>query len=130
MNYILSTYTTLNHVIQECQSTILHVVTKLPDSDYINYLEPHIPVKKSLSKLKMIILTLMRRRLNLTTSFLSYEFNVSVATVSRVFSDVIDIMYIRMKPLDVWPSRGKLRKTMPMQFRKYFGTKCAVIIDC
>lgn len=39
-------------------------------------------------------------------------------------------MYVRMKPLVFWPSRHDLRKTMPMQFRKCFGTKCAVIIDC
>ncbi|KAK6186845.1 hypothetical protein SNE40_006113 [Patella caerulea] len=35
-----------------------------------------------------------------------------------------------MKPLVVWPSRDTLRKTMPMQFRKHFGTKCVAIIDC
>ena len=43
---------------------------------------------------------------------------------------MIDVMHVRMTPLIVWPSRDALRKTMPMPFRKYFGTKCAVIIDC
>ena len=72
----------------------------------------------------------MRLRLNMAASFLSYEFNVSQSTVSRVFTDVIDVMYVRMKPLVVWPEREELRKTMPMQFRKYFGVKCVIIIDC
>lgn len=94
------------------------------------FLEPCLPVKKSMNKFKMLILTLMRLRLNVSSSFLSYGFNISLATVSRIFSDVIDVMYVRMKPLVVWPSRDELRKTMPMQFRKYFGTKCVVIIDC
>ena len=95
-----------------------------------SYLESYIPVKKSIRKFKMLILTLMRLRLNVTALFLSYEFKISVATVSRVITDVIDVMYIRMKPLVFWPSREELQKSMPMQFRKHFGTKCAVIIDC
>ncbi|XP_041347169.1 uncharacterized protein LOC121367048 [Gigantopelta aegis] len=94
------------------------------------YLEPFLPTKKSLNKFEMLILTLMRLRLNVTASFLAYEFNVSLSTVSRVLIDVIDVMFVRMKPLIIWPSRENLRKTMPIQFRKYFGTKCVVIIDC
>lgn len=39
-------------------------------------------------------------------------------------------MYIRMKPLVLWPEREDLRKNMPMQFRRQFGMKCAVVIDC
>ena len=95
-----------------------------------NYLKPCMPERKSISQFRMLILTLMRLRLNVTASFLAYEFDISSATVSRVFTDVIDIMYVRMKPLVFWPSREDLKKTMPMQFRKHFGTKCAVIIDC
>ncbi|XP_041349328.1 uncharacterized protein LOC121368655 [Gigantopelta aegis] len=87
------------------------------------YLEPFLPTKKSLNKFEMLILTLMRLRLNVTASFLAYEFNVSLSTVSRVLIDVIDVMFVRMKPLIIWPSRENLRKTMPIQFRKYFGTK-------
>lgn len=94
------------------------------------FLEPALPVKKTVNKFKMLILTLMRLRLNVSASFLAYEFNVSSATVSRIFSVVIDVMYVRMKPLVFWPSRHDIRKTMSMQFRKCFGTTCAVIIDC
>ncbi|CAC5396061.1 unnamed protein product [Mytilus coruscus] len=94
------------------------------------YLETYIPVKKSMGKFQMYILTLMRLRLNVSATFLSYEFSVSASTVSRIFFEVIDVMYIRMKPLVFWPEREELRKTMPMQFRKYFGTKYVVIIDC
>lgn len=94
------------------------------------FLSPHLPVKKSFDKFKQLILTLMRLRLNVSTSFLSYAFNISVATASRIVTDVIDVMFIRMKPLIIWPEREHLQKTMPMQFRKHFGKKCAVIIDC
>lgn len=94
------------------------------------FLCPHLPVKKSLDKFKQLMLTLMRLRLNVSTTFLSYAFNISVATASRIVTDVIDVMFIRIKPLIIWPEREHLQKTMPMQFRKHFGKKCAVIIDC
>lgn len=61
---------------------------------------------------------------------MSYEFNISPATVSRIFLKVVDVMYVRMKPFIIWPDRDELRKKMPMQFRKHFGTKCVVIVDC
>ena len=44
--------------------------------------------------------------------------------------DVISVMFVRMKPLVKWPDRAALQKTMPMQFRRHFGKKCVVIIDC
>ena len=43
---------------------------------------------------------------------------------------MINVMYTRMQPLVMWPSRESLRKTMPMEFRSIFRTKVAVIIDC
>ncbi|KAK0153000.1 hypothetical protein N1851_005335 [Merluccius polli] len=93
------------------------------------FLSPHLPVK-SLDKFKQLMLTLMRLRLNVSTTFLSYAFNISIATASRIVTDVIDVMFIHMKPLIIWPEMEHLQKTMPMQFRKHFVKKCAVIIDC
>ena len=78
----------------------------------------------------MMILTLMRLRLNLSVLFLSYEFGISQSSVSRIFSSVIDAMFARMKPFIHWPERETLQKTMPIQFRKHFGKRCCVIIDC
>ena len=74
-------------------------------------------------------MTLARLRLNLSVSQLAYQMNVSVSTISRTFSKVIDVMYVRMERFIIWPDREDLRRTMPMQFRRHFGTKCAVIID-
>ncbi|KAK0155521.1 hypothetical protein N1851_002110 [Merluccius polli] len=93
------------------------------------FLSPHLPVK-SPDTFKQLMLTLMRLRLNVSTTFLSYAFNISIATASRIVTDVIDVMFIHMKPLIIWPEMEHLQKTMPMQFRKHFVKKCAVIIDC
>ena len=94
------------------------------------YLEEYIPSRNSMSKFESLILVLVKLRLNLSNQFLAYEFNLTTATISRIFSDVLDIMFIRMKPFIMWPDRETLRKTTPMQFRKHFGTRCAAIIDC
>ena len=94
------------------------------------YLEPHLPTKHSIGKFECLGMTLARLRLNLSVSQLAYQMNVSVSTISRTFSKVIDVMYVRMERFIIWPDREDLRRTMPMQFRRHFGTKCAVIIDC
>ena len=44
--------------------------------------------------------------------------------------EMIDVMYAQMKVFINWPDRSELHKTMPMQFRKHFGKKVTVIIDC
>ena len=79
-------------------------------------------------KFKHLMLTLMRLRLNVSTTFLSYAFNISIATASRIVTDVIDVMFIRMKPLIIWPEREHLQKTMPMQFRKHFGKNVLLLL--
>ncbi|XP_067668003.1 uncharacterized protein [Haliotis asinina] len=84
----------------------------------------------SLTKFQKLIITLMRLRLNLPTLDLSYRFGVSKATISRTFNQVMDILYINLKQLVFWPDREDLRKTMPMVFRRYFGRRVSVIIDC
>lgn len=98
----------------------------------INYLEPYLQHtrKNSLDKFQQIMLVLMRLRLNLSVQFLGYYFGVSHSTASRYFLQVLNVMHTRLLPLVHWPSREDLQKTMPMEFRKYFGVKVAVIVDC
>jgi len=95
-----------------------------------NYLKEFIPVSDSLTKFQILMMTLLRFRFNLSVLFLAHEFNISQPTVSRLLNSMIDVMYYRLKRCINWPERETLVKTMPMQFRKHFGTKCAVIIDC
>ena len=71
----------------------------------------------------------MNLRLNLGDQDLAYRFGISQSTVSRYFSKVMELLYVRLSCLVCWPERGKLNKTMPMEFRKHFK-KCVVIIDC
>ena len=84
----------------------------------------------SLSKFQKLVLTLMRLRLNLPLQDLSYRFGIGIATVSRTFITTVHVMYCRMNSFVYWPTREELQTTMPMEFRKYFKLKVAIIIDC
>lgn len=97
-----------------------------------NYLSPHIPEnsKSALTKFEKLMLVLIKLRLNLSMQDLGYRFKVSTSCVSKTFQDLIHIMYVRMKCFILWPEREELQISMPMEFRKYFGVKVSVIIDC
>ena len=95
-----------------------------------SYLSPYLSTQRSLNGFQMLIMTLMKLRLNISNVFLAYLFGLSSSTVSRILTEMIDIMFIRMKPLILWPSREALWKTMPLQFQEHFALNVAVIIDC
>ena len=86
--------------------------------------------RTSLTKFQQFLLTMMRLRLNLPLCDLGYRNGVSTSTVFRVFNTWLDVFHVRLSPLIRWPSRDELWKTMPLSFRKNFGTKVTIIIDC
>ena len=95
------------------------------------YIKPSLQItgKSSLSLFQQLLVTLMRLRLNLHGQDLGYRFKVHGSTISRTFIRVIDVLFVKLKPLIIWPDRGSLRRTMPMVFRKHYPA-CVVIIDC
>ena len=97
----------------------------------VNLVGPHLKrFNIHINSFQMVVLTLMRLRLNMSIQDLAYRFDVSMSTVSRVFRGVVDVLYVRLVPLTVkWPQRDIVFKTMPMSFRRKFKN-CIVIIDC
>uniref|UniRef100_I3J851 THAP-type domain-containing protein n=1 Tax=Oreochromis niloticus TaxID=8128 RepID=I3J851_ORENI len=89
-----------------------------------------LPASKKLSHFQMLLLTLMRLRLDLPVQHLSYLFNVSHKTLSSVFADTINVLYARLGILVHWPERHCLQATMPPQFMETFGNRVAIIVDC
>lgn len=87
-----------------------------------------LPANK-LSKFSMILMFLMKIRLNLFDEDLGHRFGVHYSTVSRNFHKILDVMFVRTAHLIAWPDRDTLRKTLPSSFRRFFKN-CCVIIDC
>ena len=100
------------------------ILTKL-----FQYVKPYLGDHLSLTPFQQLMLTLMRLRLSISGVQLGYHFGIHPSTVSRIFASVIEMLYVRLKFLIVWPEREVLRKTLLMDFRKNCP-KCVVIIDC
>lgn len=64
-----------------------------------------------------ILLVLMKLSLCLDHRDLACRFGISCGSVSNIFHKWKSVMAERLKFLIKWPSRDKLRKTMPTQFR-------------
>lgn len=85
---------------------------------------------KSLTQFQVLVMILMKLRINMPFQDLAYRFGVYLSTVSRLFSSWIPIMAIRLRPMIYWPERDQLWATMPQCFQYSFGNKTTVIIDC
>jgi hypothetical protein len=83
-----------------------------------------------LTRFQELLLVLMRLRLNMTFQDLAYRFGISHSTACRIFDKWIEVLYIRLIFLIMWPTRENLRETMPTVFKQHFGNKVAVVIDC
>ena len=96
----------------------------------ITLVTPLLKDTANLSIFHQLLLSLMRIRLNLPIAFLSYLFGVHMSTISRVFTNVINILNDNLVPVCVvWPERANVLTSLPMCFRKSFKN-CMSIIDC
>ncbi|KAK9958526.1 hypothetical protein ABG768_010640, partial [Culter alburnus] len=86
--------------------------------------------KRKLTHFQMILLTLMRLRLDLPVQHLSHLFWVHRTTVSAAFQETVCVLYARLSPLVHWPDRENLMVSMPHQFVEAFGKHVAAIVDC
>ena len=71
----------------------------------------------SLTKFEQFILCLMRLRLGTSLLDIANRFQLSKSTAGRIFSDTLDVMFIRLKKIVYWPERDDLQATMPMCFQ-------------
>ena len=104
-----------------------HILSHLFDFVSSRLTETH---RSSLTKFRQLLLVLMKLRLNVSNELLAFIFDVTKYTVSRIFLHMLDVLHIMLAPLIIWPERDALRKTMPMEFRRYLDGRVVVIIDC
>ena len=109
--------------------------TGLPSFDILHnvfeHVSPFVAYKsQNLTTFPEFIMTLIKLKLDAPHQDLSYRFNVSLSTVSRIFSAWMVALDVRLAPLINWLEREDLWRTMPQCFKHSFGNKTTIIIDC
>ncbi len=87
------------------------------------------PFCSTLSAEDQILLVLMKLRLGLLHLDLAERFDVSSATVSKIYRLWVPTLATYLEQLIIWPERGVIRQSMPASFRRKFRD-CICIIDC
>ena len=82
---------------------------------------------RALSKEDELFLTPARLRLGLPLQHIANLFNISIATVSRVFTSWINLLYFVLGSINFWLPKHTIQETMPDSFRKFPSTR--VILD-
>ena len=82
---------------------------------------------RALSKEDELFLTLARLRLGLPLQQIANLFNVSIVTVSRIFTSWINLLYFVLGSINFWLPKHTIQETMPDSFRKFPSTR--VILD-
>uniref|UniRef100_UPI00358E209D uncharacterized protein isoform X1 n=1 Tax=Myxine glutinosa TaxID=7769 RepID=UPI00358E209D len=108
--------------------------TGLPNIELLDVVyemvEHQLPNMQKISKYQQLLLCLIKLRMNYVFQDIAYQLNISLSTAQRVFHATLDVLYVRLEFCVRWPDRENLRKSMPMCFRRTFGDRVSVIIDC
>ena len=85
------------------------------------------PLVLDFSRTRLIVL--MKLRLNLMLEDLSRRFEIGTGSVFRVMQRWLNVMYVRLKFLIVWPTREIIRKNVPSSIKQHYPA-CVCTIDC
>ena len=75
------------------------------------------------------LLVMMKLRLALLVDDLAFQFGVSPGNISQTVITWVKLLSKELQTLIIWPSRRKIRDTLPKCFKKLYP-KVRVIIDC
>lgn len=81
-----------------------------------------------LSPIDQFFLFMVKIRTGISNEFLAILFKVSSSTVSRIFNKITEIIYIKIKKLNIWPNKTQIKEYMPIEFIKMYPD-CRVIVD-
>ena len=112
----------------KCGDDKVKFYTGLPGIDILmttfNFVSPHSTRRSpSLSLFQEFIMVLMKLRLNVPLQDLAHRFDISLSTVSRIFSAWMTVMDVRLSSLISWPEREDVWHTIPKCFQYSFGKK-------
>ncbi|XP_062851506.1 uncharacterized protein LOC134314741 [Trichomycterus rosablanca] len=97
----------------------------------LNHIKVHLPkTSQILSPFQVLVITLIRLRLDLPVQHIAHLFDVDQQTVSRIFKDTIQVLHGCISHLVHWPERHCLFATIPHHFIQAFGHRVAIILNC
>ena len=71
----------------------------------------------------------MKLRLGLTNLDLAMRFNVAEETISNTFITWLNLLFIQLGTLKIWPHRNVILENMPKKFKEDYPNNI-IIIDC
>lgn len=80
-----------------------------------------------ISPLDLLLMTLVKLRLNLKVKDLAFRFGVSSAAVSRYFTTWVCFLYQHLKEIDWMPTVEQISGTLPPAFREHYPSTYAII---
>ena len=86
-------------------------------------------VNSKILQADILLMTLMRLRLNLQVQDLAYRFGMVLSTASYAIQKCINIMFSCLQFLIKWPSKDIVRTNMPQVFKDLYP-RIRCIIDC
>lgn len=95
-----------------------------------DYIPNHFNSK--LSQFQIVVMTLMKLRLNFNFTDLGYRFQVERQTISKNFERCIYILFklFHQSKIIRWPERKSIILNTPSYFRSAFKEQIVIIIDC
>ena len=81
----------------------------------------------SLSQVDELFLMLVQLRLNLKEQDIVDHFEISVSSVSRVFTTWINYCYLHLGSLPCWPEWTTIHNTMPAAFKELYPHTTAIV---
>lgn len=74
-----------------------------------------------------ILLTLIKLKLNISYKCLCVLVSISKSICANYFYNTIDLLYLILKPLIIWPSKNSIENNIPKGFINFMSTR--VIVD-
>lgn len=95
-------------------------------------LEPFLPFtgNNKLSKFDVFLIVFMKLRLDLPFAYLSYQYKVTVKTLSTMFHEAIIVIYKKLNCFVFWPDKEAEIENTPQMFTNLLGKNRIIIIDC
>lgn len=83
----------------------------------------------ALTPYQQLFATLMKLKLDMTFSILSFQFLVSRNVISRIFYKVINLLSSSLKNNIFWPEKESFQELLPNSFKKNFSNKIVITVD-